>query len=1041
MRRYGWVRLGGLSVALLATALVGVPALFALGDPGPAASTGPATPAPSSSPGISPSPNPTSGATPSPGPPPTTPPLREVKGGPVHFTFTGSLSLGTQSSSTTFGGAPIFGASPSPSPSASPLFPFQPKQSLTSDEAAVGMLAEISRRTATTLTDIKVPIGFASHGYQGGTAQALYSTPHYSLGYGAQPLLLFGQLPLGSTLRGFSLILPAAHGEETFYSGPALGEDGELVRLQGVLAQMQLGSAYYEAGLTTGSGNLTGNTQTLEFGGATGHGNFGIVGEGAFQQRSGGDGTPHGIAFQLRVDDGPPNDAFEATLRHVPDQFVAFGYGAVNGDNYLDGTWHGGSVTSLLADANWEQTGDAASGQSTQRVESFNVSGPSPIGSYTIGLQQQNLAYSTQGQTTEAEASSVQSQLVEQLFSVQSIFGAQFQRSIQAGTPSSTRSLAASFVKQFGHFGVTFALQNQRQTSAANAPILQTGGTASVYRQFGKTTIQLSGSISRTHSSTSDAFQETPLVSITRQISPAISVQTSVGFTKLTDPLNPASNGRTRLFSIQLNAPFVIGNSITSGRIDPRLPATIVGRVQAEPNQSANQLIAGFTTLNGGGLGNVLVTLDNKYVQRTDLTGSFQFSFIPPGQHQLRIETSSLPRGLTVSTPIATITLEGGQTGQVLFQVGNFGAIAGHVYGLDANGNKLPLQNVKLRIDDAGYSQTDTTGAYGFGGLQAGKHTVEVVANTIPAFASFAPNQLKQTVVVSNGAYTTLDFSAEPLGSISGKILYGPDVAKSGFKGGVPNAYVVAEPGEHAAIDEDDGSFIIDNLPPGDYTVSVDPETLDNGFGAAPDSVAVHLGPAEHVVGTLFAVGRSEKKVVFSFVAGTSGASAPVVRVSERRLPPRGTSEVTVNAPRSAGRVEVTAFGHRIALTYDERRSLWSGEIEVPRGAKAGTYAITATVASGTAPTATSLRVDPKMPLVILELNPANPGPGVNVRVHARFLVDVKAGDVIEWEDGTRTVLGKPVTGRVFDFTVRISLRPLHGVLLTAQGRLPIEIL
>lgn len=1030
------VRLGGLSVALLAATLVAAPSVLALAAPaiGPPATPTPspaATGTPTASP--SPSPNPSPNATPS------APALQTVRGGPLHFSFTGSLSLGSQLTNTAFGGGPVVG--PSPSPSASPLFPFQQNTSQNTSQATAGMLAEISRRTATTLTDLKVPLGFGTRGWQGGTAQAIYSTPKYSIGYGAQPLLLFGQFPLGSTLRGFSFILPSAHGQETFYEGPALGEYGEIVRLQGVLAQESLGSSYYEAGVTTGSGPATGNSQTLEFGAATGRGTFGIVGEGAFQQRSGGVDSPHGLGFQLRLDFGPSDDAFEATLRHVPDHFVAFGYGGVNGDDYVDTTWHGGTVTSMLADVNMERTGDASSGVTQQRVETFTIAGPTKIGGYTLGLQQQNTTFNGEGESLAAESSSVQGQFSTQFDAVESILGAQFQRAIQSGIPSSTRSLALELSRQFGSFGAALSLQGQSQTSASTAPIRQTSGTLSLYHQFGKTTLQLSGSITHTLSSTSNALQETPLISITRQISPAISVSTALGFTKLTDKLNPAANGHTRLFSIQLNAPFTIGNFVTTGRVDPRLPATIIGRVQVEPNQTGNSLIAGFTTLNGGGLGNVLVVLDNRYVQRTDLTGSFQFSFIPPGQHQLRIETSSLPRGVTVSTPVATLNLEGGQTGQVLFQVGNFGAIEGHVYGLDANGSKMPLENVKLRIDNGAYSQTDTTGAYGFGGLQPGKHTVAIVANTIPAFASFAPDQLKQSVSVSNGQYAILNFSAEPLGSISGKILFGPDVAKSGFVGGVPNAYVVAEPGEHAAIDENDGSFIIDDLPPGDYTLSVDPETLQDGFGAEPASVPVHLAPGARVKGTLFTVGRFEKKVVFSFVGGgVAAASAPVVRVSESRLPPRGTSDVTVDAPAGAGPVSVSAFGRHIALHYDQRRKLWSGEIAVPVGIKAGKYPIDGRVAHGTEPTATHLIVDPKMPLVIFQLDPANPPPGVNVRVHARFLVDVKPGDTIRWADGQRTVLGKPVTGRVFDFTVRISLRPLDGLLSTSQGQLPIAI-
>ena len=48
--------------------------------------------------------------------------------------------------------------------------------------------------------------------------------------------------------------------------------------------------------------------------------------------------------------------------------------------------------------------------------------------------------------------------------------------------------------------------------------------------------------------------------------------------------------------------------------------------------------------------------------------------------------------------------------------------------------------------------------------------------------------------------------------------------------------YVVAEPGEHAVITDDDGAFLLDNLPPGKYTLSVDGDTL-------PDGLSVLSGP------------------------------------------------------------------------------------------------------------------------------------------------------------------------------------------------------
>ena len=61
------------------------------------------------------------------------------------------------------------------------------------------------------------------------------------------------------------------------------------------------------------------------------------------------------------------------------------------------------------------------------------------------------------------------------------------------------------------------------------------------------------------------------------------------------------------------------------------------------------------------------------------------------------------------------------------------------------------------------------------------------------------------------------------------------------------------------------------------------------------------------------------------------------------------------------------------------------------------------------------------------QMTPPHPEKGDTVQVRARFLVDANEGDKIVWEDGQTTVLGKPISGRVFTFDLLISLRSLHS--------------
>jgi hypothetical protein len=1017
-----------------------------------------ASPAPQASPSPATTPTPLPTATPKAG-------KLVSRGGPLLFNIGGSLSLGDSSTSSSLGGGGFF--TPTPGPSSTPSGPFPFQQATTTNqslaEIGAGMTASVERRTASTMTSVKIPFGFASTGHSlFGVAQFLYSTPKYSAGYGVQPLMALGQLQLGSTIRGFSFIVPEKNGQATFFQGPALGADDETTKLEGVLIQESRGRALYEAGLIDANGQATGSAKTIDFGTALAGRTLSMIAEGAWQARSGGDGgKPHGVAGQMRLDEIVKAGECSGTARSIPDRFVSFIAGEIYSDKYGDLDCHATKIP-VYVDANYEKTGDPTYGISKQTVETLGYSPSLRLGGISFNAIRQD--GSSSGQRVWSNTGEVE--LQTDIFRTSTLLGTQVQQSAEGGEETLTRELLASLRHPIGrHMNVGISGQIQKQTqqnvttpstvaeptaTPLDQELVQTtsgltkGIAFNVSQTWQRTTVQLGDTLTRTISSAANSIQQTPLVNVTRQISPVLSITTSLGEQILRDELNPSANGHTRVFSIAISAPFSYGNSNVTGRVDPRLPATIAGRViYAGDNASGAGALSNFGTFTGsGGVGNILVTLDNKYVQRTDLTGGFQFSFISPGQHQLTIDTTSMPRGYTAAVPVQTITVEGGQDATVEFMIGTFGGITGHVYGNDANGNPEPLSNVELRVDGGTYSQTDTTGAYGFGGLSAGQHEVSIVPQSIPATADFSPDSLQQKVNVTDGTYTPVDFHAQILGSIAGRILYAKDMGDLAGTG-VLNAYVVAEPGEHAAIDEDDGTFIIDDLPAGDYTLSVDPETIRPDLGATPDDVPVHLDPGQHYSGLLFSVGRFEKKVVFTLLSGSGApAAAPAaVRTSESKLPPKGTTGVTISAPADSKSVAVDAFDKLVALAYDKAADMWSGEIEVPADEKAGTYSVKGIVNGSALPESASLVVDTKLPLVTAQILTLHPITGQTVLVRARFLVDVHPGDKITWQDGTTTVLGKPVTGRIFTFQKQLTLLPLHGLLLTAHGPIPIELL
>jgi len=1007
-----------------------------------------------------PAPSPAPSATPAPLGTPTPPPIR--RGGRLTFNLAGALSLGRTSTTSTFGQTGFFTPTPSPGASSSPgPFPFQNSTANTQNtsELGAGVSASLSRRTASTSTNLLIPVGLSGTGRSAfGEPQLLYSTPKYSFGYGVQELDALGQFQMGSTLRGYGLILPEQKGQLSLFSGPVTGADGEQATVYGALFQETHGRTLYELGGNYANGPDTGSAKTIVFGTASAGRNLSMISEGAWQTRSNGDGDPHGVAMQVRLDDTATKGECSSTLRSVPDQFVTYSAGEIYSDRYADLNCRDSHVP-LFFDTNWERTGDGLQGVNIQEIATMGYSPSMRLGGLSLTYTRQDGSSSGQALWTNIGTAALSTQVLHTTV----LLGAQLQNSVVQNTHGSSRSFLANINRQIGtrtSFGVSGQVQHQANLTFSTpspmasgtpgpllsslSPNLQKGLAFNVSEQFRKTTVQLSETFTRTISDSSNALQQTPLITLTRRFSPVISVSTSLGFQTLRDSLNPAADGRSRVFSISLTAPFSYGNSNVTGRADPRLPATIVGKVQYASTATGSGATASLSTFTGtGGAGNVLVTLDGKYVERTDLSGGFQFSFIAPGVHQLTIDSSSMPQGFTAAVPVQNITVQGGQTATVNFMIGTYGGVLGHVYGSDSSGSPVPLDGVQLRVDGGAYSKTDNEGAYGFGGLTAGQHEITIIPQSVPATADFPTSALTQKVTVSEGRYSTLDFHAQVLGSIAGTILYAKDM--TGQVGDpVLNAYVVAEPGEHAAIDQDDGTFIIDDLPAGDYTVTVDPETLLPGLGAAPvDGITVHLAAGEHYGGMKFEVGQFEKKVVFTLLGGNGPSTnlPPSIRLSEAKLPPRGTAIVTISAPETATDVTATAFGKRITLAYNKTLAKWSGEIEVPEKTTAGSYQVTGTVGGTTPPAAATILVDPKLPLVIVQILTPHPFVGETVIIRARFLVDVREGDKITWQDGEQTVLGKPVSGRVFTFQKTLTLLPLHGALLTPLGPIPIEVL
>ncbi|MGD1067466.1 MAG: hypothetical protein ABR975_11675, partial [Vulcanimicrobiaceae bacterium] len=769
---------------------------------------------------------PTTTASPSPSPSPTAKPAW-THGGPIAISVTGNLTAGQQLSNGLAGA-----------------------QSTSNDDA--GALIDLSRRTPTTSTDVQIPATFGNHGGTVAQATAEYDTPRESLLYGPQQVGALGLVPAGTTNRGPAVLLPRKHGDLTFYAGavgglPAYLVKGVRLRDTGHLGLLEISA--YDAD-AAGGGRVDG----LLAGFASRPAKLSVQLELGFENNHNvnNDGVPvpdgTGFAFESRIDDGGAHTYWSLDLRDLSPNYVSLG-GVAQDDRYAAlsyrTTFGGGSLTSTFER---DRTSDEGSLQDDQQD---SVSLQEPLGKSGTAYLSLNNQTNVAPESGKTWTGTTTLNLALPMRSTTWTAGTTLGRSTASIGPAlSNVSYDLGLAHAFSAFAVQALASVARETSIAG-PDLATTASLGFTRQSGKTGYQVTFQQGRELTAESALSYFGPTITVSRRISPVFTLSVNGVFQQRHDPLQPVTDGRSAQFGFSLGAPFAFGNGIVTGRADPHLPGTILGVVQTAVNSSP--LFAPQSNGPTIGAANVAVVLDGSQTVRTDVQGRFSFRFVTAGIHEVTIDPASLPRGEQAASPITSVNLAGGQQAQLVLGIGAYGSIVGTI-----KAGTAPIPGVVVLLDGQQRATSDARGTFAFGGLSGGSHSIAVVPESFPATFG-GVSQPKQSVNVVVGDVAHVAFTAAALGSIGGKIVFDHDHGS----GGVENAYVVAEPGEHAGITDPDGTYLLDNLPPGDYTLSVDPETLAPGLGVVSDlQIPVTLGSGAHVDGVNFTVGEGDKDVV-----------------------------------------------------------------------------------------------------------------------------------------------------------------------------------
>ncbi len=972
------------------------------------------TPTPSPTP--SPTPRPVATASPADAklPPCPSHAHRLFGSGPIIFSGNGSLDLGSHRSQSS-GQATT--------------------QSTAQSQVGVAMSFSVSRRTDESSLAITQALGSFNGVYNAAQINVNYSTPKYLLDYGTISGPADTQLSNGSFNQGITFGVPLGTQEWDLIGAHTIGANGEGFRVgalrhsstsrNGTLFSQTLYDAFGE--------QSHGSAVTLDL--AVSH--FGPSSstrfEAAASKAHGIPNVPDGLRFAYgsNLNFNGAASSTDLSYVHIPDAYVALGqvqYAQSQLQVTRRNTLFHGILTLNYASLRSIVSGVAS--RSSHEALNYNL----PLGSRINTQWLLNYATTESGGDTSRERDAGL-QLSEQFG------GANLQESLQssvvsdaqAGT-SAQRQIAFDVSRQlFGGYA-------SGEISELNASGIGASGSirsvqAEYTRQFGYKT-ELSFTAASTHSTVtgsgySATDQFTTTYGVLRRLSPVVALRATYGRTRQSGGFG----GSSSYLNFDIVGPLAIGTaSRYTGRPNPNLPAVIDGHVFLQTGSTSYGLTG------QRGFPNVLVTLDGGQTQRTDAAGSYEFRFVRPGPHIVSIAPGTLPAGVVADSSSQSIEVQGGQIATVDFSAGQFAAVGGRVVQR-INGSIQPVPGVLIVVDgtEQGYSGND--GVYQIGHLSAGKHTVKVSTDTLPATLSVLGPSSK-AVNVNVGSVTKLDWTLTGLGSISGVVLF---TANSGFGDliGAPNVYVVAHPGEHASITGADGHFIIDNLPPGSYTLTLDEDTLPDGQGIidAPDG-PVDVTGEEAVQGVTFKIGPQAKQVIMSFGGGASAAVSANFR--PEKVPPNSIATLIVTTseahPKSVT-AQADLFG-TIPLRYDKAARAWIARIVVSPTVANGDYPVHVDVEgpkSGS--TDTTLTVNNSVPLIYARGTPAKPRPGQLIHVVARVVADVRGGEEVVLEDGQHFTLPTPHRGIItFSFHATHPL-PYHGLVLTRTGqRIPFVI-
>jgi hypothetical protein len=304
---------------------------------------------------------------------------------------------------------------------------------------------------------------------------------------------------------------------------------------------------------------------------------------------------------------------------------------------------------------------------------------------------------------------------------------------------------------------------------------------------------------------------------LTWRATPTLEIQSTLSNALVFDP-RQSDLARTTIFGIGLR-------KTLNGA--PRWAAPSAGyRIRGRVFRDLN--LDGATDQEEPGLAGVTIRLSTGRSVQTDQHGQFEFGGLSPGEYRVIMPLDQLGAGVRVTTPIdVVVRLYERRAAEVDFGVVNFSRLMGTVF------NDLTLDGVR-QADASGLREiavvihgedaiehrliTDAAGEFEVDDLAPGRYRVSVDGGTLPA--NYVAPEGSVDVDVAPSATVTVNMPVRALRSINGHVYLrtpGSPLPLAPLKGVKVTAHGLV------AVTDEQGGFVLRDLPAGDVVVSVVP--------------------------------------------------------------------------------------------------------------------------------------------------------------------------------------------------------------------------